>query len=75
VKTYELFTVEAAVTGDREAAYQALMAHPLGTPPRTGGASLPSREDLPAGMDKWEFGRIVLDDLLETNRAWLPQFF
>ncbi len=75
VKTYELYTVEAAVTGSREAAYQALMAHPLGLPPRTGGASLPSREDLPAGMDKWEFGRIVLDDLLETNRAWLPQFF
>jgi 6-phospho-beta-glucosidase len=32
VKTYELLTVEAAVHGDREAAYQALLAHPLGPP-------------------------------------------
>ena len=30
VKAYELLTVQAAVTGDREAAYQALLAHPLG---------------------------------------------
>ena len=30
VKAYELFTVEAAVHGDRNAAYQALLAHPLG---------------------------------------------
>jgi 6-phospho-beta-glucosidase len=30
VKSYELLTVEAAVHGDREAAYQALLAHPLG---------------------------------------------
>jgi 6-phospho-beta-glucosidase len=30
VKAYELLTVEAAVHGDREAAYQALLAHPLG---------------------------------------------
>lgn len=30
VKTYELLTVEAAVNGDRNAAYQALLAHPLG---------------------------------------------
>ncbi|MCK4726432.1 MAG: hypothetical protein KAT29_11540, partial [Anaerolineales bacterium] len=32
VKTYELLTVEAAVDGDRQAAYQALLAHPLGPP-------------------------------------------
>lgn len=32
VKTYELLTVEAAVHGDRNAAYQALLAHPLGPP-------------------------------------------
>jgi 6-phospho-beta-glucosidase len=32
VKTYELLTVEAAVNGDRQAAYQALLAHPLGPP-------------------------------------------
>jgi len=30
VKSYELLTVEAAVHGDRLAAYQALLAHPLG---------------------------------------------
>ncbi len=32
VKAYELLTVEAAVHGDYEAAYQALLAHPLGPP-------------------------------------------
>jgi 6-phospho-beta-glucosidase len=32
VKAYELLTVEAAVHGDRSAAYQALLAHPLGPP-------------------------------------------
>jgi 6-phospho-beta-glucosidase len=30
VKSYELLTVEAAVHGDREAAFQALLVHPLG---------------------------------------------
>jgi len=30
VKSYEILTVEAAVRGNREAAYQALLAHPLG---------------------------------------------
>lgn len=30
VKAFELLTVEAAVHGDRNAAYQALLAHPLG---------------------------------------------
>jgi len=30
VKAYELLTVEAAVHGDRDAAYQALLVHPLG---------------------------------------------
>jgi 6-phospho-beta-glucosidase len=55
VKAYELLTVEAAVHGDRNAAYQALLTHPLG----------PSADKVSA----------VLDDLLETNRAWLPQFF
>ena len=30
VKMYELLTVEAAVHGDRNAAYQALLTHPLG---------------------------------------------
>ena len=30
VKAYELLTVEAAVHGDRDMAYRALLAHPLG---------------------------------------------
>ena len=55
VKTYEQLTVEAAVHGDRNAAYQALLAHPLG----------PATDQIQA----------VLDDLLETHRAYLPQFF
>ncbi|MCS6994586.1 MAG: 6-phospho-beta-glucosidase [Anaerolineales bacterium] len=55
VKAYELLTVEAAVHGDRAAAYQALMVHPLG----------------PKG-DKVQ---TVLDDLLETHREYLPQFW
>jgi 6-phospho-beta-glucosidase len=55
VKMYELLTVEAAVHGDRNAAYQALLTHPLGP--------------------KADKVQEVLDDMLETNRAWLPQFF
>jgi len=47
--------VEAAVHGDRDAAYQALLAHPLG----------PSADRVQA----------VLDDMLETNRSYLPQFW
>jgi 6-phospho-beta-glucosidase len=54
VKSYELLTVEAAVHGDKHAAYQALLAHPLG----------PSADKVQA----------LLDDLLQTNRAYLPQF-
>lgn len=55
VKAYELLTVEAAVHGDREAAYQALLAHPLG----------PTADKV----------QVVLDDLLETHREHLPQFW
>ena len=55
VKAYELLTVEAAVHGDRQAAYQALLAHPLG----------PKADKVQA----------VLDDLLETHREHLPQFW
>ncbi len=55
VKSYELLTVEAALRGDRDAAYGALLVHPLGPP---------------AGQVQ-----AVLDDLLETNRPYLPQFF
>jgi 6-phospho-beta-glucosidase len=55
VKAYELLAVEAAVNGDRNAAYQALIAHPLG----------PAVEDAPA----------VLEDMLQTNKAYLPKFW
>jgi 6-phospho-beta-glucosidase len=55
VKAYELLTVEAAVKGDRRAAYQALLAHPLG----------------PLADQVEE----VLDDLLNTHRAYLPRFW
>lgn len=55
VKAYELLAVEAAVHGDREAAFQALLAHPLGP-------------DADRVQD-------VLDDLLETHRAHLGQFW
>jgi 6-phospho-beta-glucosidase len=55
VKAYELLTVEAAVHGDREAAFQALLVHPLGPDAdRVQGA---------------------LDDLLETHRGHLAQFW
>jgi 6-phospho-beta-glucosidase len=55
VKAYEILTVEAAVHGDRDAAYQAILAHPLG----------PSADRVQA----------VLDDVLATHRANLPQFW
>jgi len=55
VKSYEILTAEAAVTGNRELAYQALLAHPLG----------------PADDKIQE----VLDDMLETHREYLPQFW
>jgi 6-phospho-beta-glucosidase len=52
VKLYELLTVEAAVSGDRDAAYQALITNPLGPTPRQAGAVLDdvletNREHLP----------------------------
>ncbi len=55
VKSYELLTVEAAVHGSREMAYQALLAHPLG----------PKADKIQA----------VLDDMLITHKAYLPQFW
>jgi 6-phospho-beta-glucosidase len=55
VKSYEILTVEAAIHGDRKAAYEALLAHPLGPP-----------------ADRVQ---AVLDDMLETNREYLPQFW
>jgi 6-phospho-beta-glucosidase len=55
VKSYELLTVEAAVHGNRDAAFQALLAHPLG----------PMADCV----------QTVLDDMLVTNRIYLPQFW
>ena len=55
VKMYELLTVEAAVHGDWNAAYQALLVHPLGP--------------------KADKVQEVLEDMLETNRQYLPQFW
>jgi 6-phospho-beta-glucosidase len=55
IKAYEQLTVEAAVHGDRDAAYQALLVHPLG----------PSADKV----------QDVLDDMLQTHRAHLPQFW
>ncbi len=54
LKSYEILTVEAGAHGDRKAAYQAMLAHPLG----------PKPENIST----------VLDDLLNTNRQYLPQF-
>lgn len=54
VKMYELLTVEAAVHGDRNAMYQALLTNPLG----------PSADKV----------QEVMEDMLETNKQWLPQF-
>ena len=55
VKAYELLTAEAALTGNRKLAYEALLAHPLG----------PSADKV----------QEVLDDLLETHKAYLPLFW
>ena len=55
VKSYEILTAKAAATGDREAAYQALLANPIG----------------PAADKVQE----VLDDMLETHKDYLPQFW
>lgn len=55
VKMYELLTVQAAVYGDRKAAYSALLAHPLG----------PAADQV----------QTVLDEVLTTHRAHLPQFW
>ena len=55
VKAYELLTAQAAITGDRDLALQALIVHPLG----------PDGDRAPA----------VLEDMIETHRAYLPNFF
>ena len=55
VKAYELLTVEAAVHGDRDAAYEALLANPLGP--------------------EVEQAQALLDEMLEINKPYLPQFW
>lgn len=55
VKAYEILTAKAAVHGDRIAAYQALLAHPLG----------PDADKV----------NELLEDMLEINRPYLPNFF
>jgi 6-phospho-beta-glucosidase len=55
IKAYELLTVEAAVHGDRDTAFQALLSHPLG----------PDADKI----------QIVLEDMLETHKPFLPQFW
>jgi 6-phospho-beta-glucosidase len=55
VKSYEILTAEAAVRGDRNLLFQAMLVHPLG----------PQADQV----------QPVMDDLLEINRAYLPQFW
>jgi len=55
VKAYEMLTVEAAIHGDRNAAYEALLAHPIG----------PKADKVQA----------LLDDMLDTHKEFLPQFW
>jgi 6-phospho-beta-glucosidase len=55
VKNYEQLAVEAALTGNRETALIALMAHPL--------------------VGDYDIACPMLEEMLEANRAYLPQFF
>lgn len=55
VKNYEQLAVEAAVTGDRDTALFALMAHPL--------------------VRDYDIAKPMLDEMLEVNKKYLPQFF
>jgi len=55
VKNYEQLAVEAAVTGSRDTALLALLAHPL--------------------VREYDVARPLLEELLEANRDYLPQFF
>lgn len=55
VKAYEILTAQAAVEGNRIAAYKALLTHPLG----------PSAEKI----------KPLLEEMLEINRPYLPNFF
>ncbi|SDJ97845.1 6-phospho-beta-glucosidase [Sediminibacillus albus] len=55
VQAYEELTVEAAVTGNKGTALQALTLHPL----------IPSSER----------AQVILDEMLEVNKRYLPQFY
>jgi len=55
VKNYEQLAVEAALTGNREMALLALMAHPL--------------------VGDYDIACPMLEEMLQANRAYLPQFF
>lgn len=55
VKEYEKFTVKAGLTGDYDAALNALMVHPL--------------------IGDYYRAKGVIDEMLEANREYLPQFF
>ncbi|MGO4694128.1 6-phospho-beta-glucosidase [Paenibacillus sp. 2TAB26] len=55
VKVYEQLAIEAAVSGNRDAALLALAHHPL--------------------VDSTNDAQRMLDEMLEQNKAYLPQFF
>ena len=55
IKSYELLTARAAISGDCNVLYEALLAHPLG----------PAADQIPT----------VMEDLLQTHKRWLPQFW
>jgi 6-phospho-beta-glucosidase len=55
VKNYEQLAVEAAVTGSKDLALMALLAHPL--------------------VRDYEIAVPLLDELLEANKTYLPQFY
>ena len=55
VKNYEQLAVEAALTGCRDTALLALVAHPL--------------------VGDYDIAKPLLDELLEANKEYLPQFF
>ncbi|SMG53809.1 6-phospho-beta-glucosidase [Paenibacillus aquistagni] len=55
VKVYEELTIEAAITGDRGIALQAMVHHPL--------------------VPSVDVAEKLLDEMLEANKSYLPQFF
>ena len=58
IKAFELLTVEAAVHGNRRAAYQALLAHPLG----------PAADQVGAVLDDLlETHRVLFAPILEAR--------